>query len=252
MHLYLAAITLFSISAQAQAGGLVSSKYLGLNQDFDFTFTGNNTFAPAGTDDTVINTDADSSFIVNSSHSGGNNWPTLNSTHATGSAGLLFTNTADLNDLWFLVRLHTGAFALQYGATTSVSLNIMNFDQVGNASIGGATAWGAGAAKNFAIKNGTAPTTSPTDQIALWSADFAATDARMNLRSESGTAMTFGNNEILMGVVTSLPTCDATRPGGIKIYQKGSGGTEQTSMCICHELAGVWSWSAVPSVGDCT
>lgn len=63
----------------------------------------------------------------------------------------------------------------------------MLWDSVGNVGLGQST-FGTSAVKVFAIGEGTAPSTSPTNAIQMWSADYSGGAVNgLNLRSEDGT-----------------------------------------------------------------
>lgn len=68
----------------------------------------------------------------------------------------------------------------------------------GNLLIGGNVA-ATSATKTLHISNGTAPSAALTDGALLYSNDFAAGDARLYIRSESGVAMNIGNQQIVGG-----------------------------------------------------
>lgn len=52
------------IATSGAASGETISHTISVNQDFDFTFTGNVGFTPAGTDDLTITTDVDSKLVL--------------------------------------------------------------------------------------------------------------------------------------------------------------------------------------------
>lgn len=145
-----------------------------------------------------------------------------------------------------------GRFRVSTSGIDSGGVSVYAVDALGNTWIGGSGTAPTSATKNLLLMNGVAPASQPADQVSIYANDFAAGDSRLHIRTEVGSASSIGNNELNLGVVTSLPTCDSTRPGFVKVYRKGTAGTEQTSMCICQELAGVYAWAPMPSTGDCT
>jgi hypothetical protein len=72
----------------------------------------------------------------------------------------------------------------------------IRIDASGNIGLCGLTSAGGSAAGTVGIKSGTAPTTSPTDAVQMWSRDFnaAAGKSALHLRDESGVLSVFGNN----------------------------------------------------------
>lgn len=85
----------------------------------------------------------------------------------------------------------------------------------GNVGIGTAT-FGTSASTVFAIKTGTPPSTSPADAIQMYSADYAAGDARAFIRGESGYPVVIGNQEVVggnqvSGNLTLRSTSNATK-----------------------------------------
>lgn len=81
-----------------------------------------------------------------------------------------------------------GSYASQNPPTGGLILS-------GSLGIGTPT-FGTSAAKVLGIGNGTAPSTAPADMVQLWSADYAAGDARLHLQSETGVTLILGNGSI--------------------------------------------------------
>lgn len=57
---------------------------------------------------------------------------------------------------------------------------------------------------------------------------------------------------VQLNFVSSLGTCNSSAAGLMKVYRKGSGITESTSLCICEETLGAYGWRPASTVGDCS
>jgi len=81
----------------------------------------------------------------------------------------------------------SGAFAYiqGYDYDTPGTVNILMQGSGGNVGLGTAD-FGTNANMVFALANGTAPTTSPANSVQLYSADYAAGHACLNIRNEDG------------------------------------------------------------------
>lgn len=64
-----------------------------------------------------------------------------------------------------------------------------------NVMLGAGGSFGASAFRVLGIANGTAPTTSPADMVQLWSDDFSASNAQLNIRAENTSTFSFGAGE---------------------------------------------------------
>lgn len=131
----------------------------------------------------------------------------------TGSAGgglILGAYSSAWGGFWSAgVTPATNNYALIASATgtafnapsgTSLSFCITDnvkatLDSVGNFGLG-QTTFGTSAAKVLAIGSGTAPSTSPADAVQVYSVDTAAGDARLNVKSETGSTVTIGNGQV--------------------------------------------------------
>lgn len=92
---------------------------------------------------------------------------------------------------------------------------VARFDYNGNFGLG-QTTFGTSAVKVLAVSNGTAPSTAPADCFQVYSADYAAGDARCYIRAESGYPMAIGNQEFVggnqaSGNLTLRSTSNATK-----------------------------------------
>ena len=105
-----------------------------------------------------------------------------------------FTSTAHATGIIFY-GTNTGTTAL---------LERMRLDRFGNLLFGGFGNAGNNMTRGLALTNGTAPTSSPTDVLHLWSADRAATagKASLHLRTEDGTSHVLGDR---VGIGTLTP-----------------------------------------------
>lgn len=90
------------------------------------------------------------------------------------------------------------------GTSTANSINfkhnaagdvLAKIDESANFLLNQATV-GTNGAGVLALKTGTDPTTQPADEIQLYSSDFAAGDARLYVKTESGGTISIGNNAI--------------------------------------------------------
>lgn len=72
---------------------------------------------------------------------------------------------------------------------------LFSLDETANFRINAATV-GTNGTATIAIKTGVSPTTAPTDVVQIYSEDFAAGDARLFVKSESGGTISIGNDAI--------------------------------------------------------
>lgn len=86
----------------------------------------------------------------------------------------------------------TNAFIIKHNDPAT---ELARIDETANFLLNQATA-GTNGVGVVGIKNGTAPTTAPADEVQLYSEDFAAGDARLAIRTESGSKMLIGNDSL--------------------------------------------------------
>ncbi|MBM3283375.1 hypothetical protein FJY90_03925 [Candidatus Gottesmanbacteria bacterium] len=87
---------------------------------------------------------------------------------------------------WVDASAYGTDFAIEVTANNATSRSkALYIQNSGNVGIG-TTNFGTNAVKVLALGTGTAPTTSPADIIQLYSADYAAGDARLYIRNEAG------------------------------------------------------------------
>lgn len=108
-----------------------------------------------------------------------------NSTDYTSIASYITSNTdgAESGGMYIFTR---------NSGTSDIRMTISSDGNLGL----GQTTFGTSAAKVFAIGNGTAPASSPADAVQMYVADYAAGDARLYVRSETGNTLYFGNGAV--------------------------------------------------------
>jgi hypothetical protein len=99
-----------------------------------------------------------------------------------------------------MILFDNGTNSLDFGNTTDAYTTRF---RGGNVCVNDASA-GTSAAGVLTVKNGTAPTTSPTDTVQLWSADRGGTAGKgsLHVRTEDGTSHVFGDR---VGIGTTAP-----------------------------------------------
>lgn len=190
-------------SGAATGEGIAHS--IGIDQTHSPTWTGAHTFTPSGTNDFSINTDADSSIVVNETVNPTTvpllfaNEFTINNTIGAGESFITYTNTADNNDFWWAGRNNSGTFNFRYNPDNSVNTTfktVLSLRQTASVCIGGACSVGTNGAGVISLGAGTAPSTQPADSVQFWRQDYAAGDARFYLLTEIGGRLVLGNNAI--------------------------------------------------------
>jgi hypothetical protein len=166
-------------------------------------------------------------------------------------------------DTNFAIRKYTDKFLIDFCAKVAPGgavswYHALSIDGYGNVGVN-STSWGTSAASVFSIGTGTAPSTSPADEIQIYSADLAgvAVSAAMHVRSESGAIAAFGKNWLLGGATTMDGTAvgvlqihNGTAPNGavndtIQIYAKDSSdGTSTIAYMLEQSVEAIGTFTA--------
>ena len=193
-----------------------------------------------------------------------------------GDAGFTYNKTTDSATLTGDLAVNggditTSASTLNIGASVTTTTVNGGSGSTGCTATDGSFACSADitAGGDLGINGGDISTTSAGFGIANSNATTidignAATTVRLNGGSAStGCTATNGDwacsgtvsasTSLRFPVTGTLPTCASGSDTGLVVfYIKGSGGTEQTSMCGCEELAGTFGWAPMSTSGDCT